>query len=101
VELDFMVKMDDDDDDLRRKDDFYYQVQTQMLCLGLEFADFVVWSATKDLHIETIQREEEFCADIVRKSEGFFYNSILPQLFAKHYSRSQDEKKKEENASVT
>lgn len=72
---------------LKRNHSYYYQVQAQMLCAGVDCADFMIWSSTEDPHLETIERDENMLRDMITRSEMYFYNVILPELFGKHYTR--------------
>lgn len=71
---------------LQRSHAYYYKVQTQMAVCQLKYCDFVVWAPSL-LHIERIKWDEDFCANIFSISRRFFVSVVLPELYAKYFSR--------------
>ena len=71
---------------LKRSHAHYYQCQAQMFVCDADYTDYVVWT-NKDIHIERILPDFEFLKVIVKKSEDFFLNAILPELLGAYFSR--------------
>lgn len=62
------------------------QVQAQLLCTGLKYCDFIVYT-NEDLHVERIGVDLNFIDDKLPKARHFFLNSILPELLGRWFSR--------------
>jgi len=63
---------------LKRNHDYYYQIQCAMFCTKHQWCDFVVM--TKDLHLERIYFDLNFCKKFVPKLCEFYFTAILPEL---------------------
>jgi len=86
-----LVYLDDQDGQnrLKKEHQYYYQVQTQLMCTELPYADFFVWSS-KDFHMERMND----CFDIIRnKCTSFFFNSIVSELIGKWFTRNRNSAK--------
>jgi len=69
---------------LKRSHQYYYQVQTAMLCTQTEWCDFVVRTSVDFKVVERVRVDNEFCDSFIHKVQGFYFNSILPELMKKH-----------------
>ena len=76
---------------LKKDHQYYYQIQLQMSVCNVEHVDFVICTFPNDVPVITIERISPD-ADFLEKSiveAGHFYTvAILPELFAKWYTRS-------------
>ncbi len=68
---------------------YYFQIQCQIMCVNVTYADLFIWSPT-ECYIERIYKDERTCKLIANKSEQFFYNAIIPELICKFYTRAND-----------
>ncbi len=77
---------------LDRSHSYYYQVQTQLFVGNVDYCDFCVCTFSQDgqnnLYIERINKDQEFWDTCVQRAEHFIRTSILPELLAKWYTRS-------------
>lgn len=64
---------------LKRKHAHFWQVQMQMFVCQVKYADYVVWT-TKEIFIERIFLDDDFCARMLLKSTHFFKRVLLPEL---------------------
>lgn len=64
---------------LKKCHNYMYQVQGQMLVSGAEFCDFVVFTK-KELHIERVQFDQEFCQKLLTDLSAFYKCHIQPKL---------------------
>ena len=71
---------------LNRDHAYFYQVQCQLLLVGLQFCDFVVWTE-RDFFHQRISIEPDFCTDMVNKCTVFFKKAILPEILGKAFSK--------------
>lgn len=62
-------------------------MQLQMLCVGRDACDYVVWAEKKHL-IERYSRNSTQ-DEIVKKSEKYFYNASLPELLGKYHTQAK------------
>lgn len=74
---------------LSRKHEYYYQVQSQLMCTGLSFGDFFVWSP-HDNYVERIYPDSLVVKKILENSEFFFYNVLVPELLGRAYTMNSD-----------
>ena len=77
---------------LKQSHNYYFQVQAQMLCVGVDKADFLVWSSSEPPHCETIYRDENLLKTMINKANNYFHRIVLPELLAKYYSSGITEK---------
>jgi len=77
------------DGNLKNNHPYFYQVQTQMLICGVNYADFVIWSPN-NYHIECININHKLCNEIIIKSKWFFYEAILPELLGRFVTTNAD-----------
>lgn len=70
---------------LKRKHAHFWQVQMQMFVCQVKYADYVVWT-TKEIFIERIFLDDDFCARMLLKSTHFFKRVLLPELRYKYTS---------------
>lgn len=74
---------------LSRKHQYYSQVQCQLLVADLEICDFVCWTP-KDIFVETIYKDQSYADRIVRKSQAFFCDYLLPELLTHKFKEGKD-----------
>lgn len=71
---------------------YYYQVQTQLFVCSAKYCDFCVCTFSEDqehdFYQERLSQNTEFWENCVTKSKHFFQTSILPELIAKWYTKS-------------
>lgn len=77
---------------LKQTSDYYYQMQLQMLCVGVDACDFIIW-AEKEHRIIRYPRDTEKGNEIIQKSREFFYNAIIPELLAKFHTTERRKRK--------
>jgi len=70
---------------------YYYQVLMQLFICNVEYSDFVVCTFASDdedsIHIERLNKDEEFWQDCVDKAKLFFKICLLPELLGSWYTR--------------
>jgi len=70
---------------------YYYQVQTQLFVCNVEYSDFVVCTFASDhedsIHMERLNRNNEFWQDCLDKARLFFKICLLPELLGSWYTR--------------
>jgi hypothetical protein len=71
---------------LKERDNFMYQIQGQMFVSGINTTYFVVFTQ-KGMSIEKIQKNEEFCSEMVSKLTNFYFGALLPELLDSRRSR--------------
>jgi hypothetical protein len=72
---------------------YFYQIQLQMLCAGVEFCDFIVWTPNEHLMLRCA-RNIDLCNEMMEKTRDYFYNAIMPELLSKYHTRNVIPKKK-------
>jgi len=60
-----------------------------MLCVGVDRAEFLVWSQTEKPYIETILKDDSIQNTIVQKTTDYFLYAILPELLGKYHTRKR------------
>lgn len=70
----------------------YAQIQMQIALTNSEYGYFYIWTKTEDLLLK-IDKDTEYWADIQIKSAMFFKTIILPELFAKFYTKRHEREK--------
>ena len=75
---------------LKENHDYYYQIETQMLCVDVEFGDFVVWSAN-ETKITRYSKDPSICDIIISKCTDYFYfyNAVIPELLTHIHTRNR------------
>lgn len=71
---------------LKRSHQYFFQVQTQMAICNVSYCDFIVWTPSST-HIERVQRDDAFIDTLLSRARSFFVRAIMPELFAKYFSR--------------
>lgn len=71
---------------LKSSHNFFYQIQAEMLSVGVNRGDFLVWSSNEEPHCESIYRDESLLKTMVNKANVYFHEIVLPELLAKFYS---------------
>jgi len=69
-----------------------------MLCTGANFADFFVWSSKQPCHQERISTIVCIRHEILQRSFSFFYGTIMPELFGKHYTNAAEKEQRKKKA---
>lgn len=64
---------------LKKTHSYYYQVMGQMLLSGAPWADFYVY-CKQDYHLEHIEFDNEFCAEMKSKLDHFYFQYLLPHF---------------------
>ena len=57
-----------------------------MLCAAVEVCDFLVWAQDQYILLR-YAKDINVCNDMIRNSESYFKNAIIPELLSKYYSR--------------
>ena len=76
-----------EDGSLKRTHRYFTQVQLQMYVFGLKSCDFVVYT-NKECHVIAIPYDKEFCDQLVKVCEKFFFTFILPELVTRKLENS-------------
>ena len=85
----FCLEMDDDENlTLKSEHPYYYQCQLQMVATKRSYCDFVVWSASRELHIERIPLNQAFIEEKLEQAEKLFWLAIIPELLGKWFTRN-------------
>ena len=64
---------------LKKGHKYYSQIQTQMLVCSVNQCDFITWT-TQDLVISQIAKDNDFCENLVTRTEKFSKSFLIPQL---------------------
>ena len=66
---------------LKKAHAYYYQMQFQLLVTAFDWADFVVWTPT-EMFVERVARQRNFVEQQLEKLENFYFEHLLPALYA-------------------
>ena len=68
---------------LKKTHQYFYQVQHQMYVCNVQWADFVVWTP-KQVFIQRVARDTQFFASVHAKLKAFYFEHLLPAVYAEH-----------------
>ena len=71
---------------LNKSHSYYYQIQCQLNICEFQLCYFVVWSP-EELHVEEINRDASFFAELVPAVDRFLVRCILPEIIGRWYTR--------------
>ena len=57
----------------------YFQVQCQKYCCDADWCDFVL-RTDKELHVECIQKDQDWWDQQLPKLKTFYFDALLPEL---------------------
>ena len=64
---------------LKVRHDYYFQIQCQLYCTDRNWCDFVV-RTNKDIHIERVQRKNQWWEQHLEKARTIFFSTLLAEL---------------------
>ena len=67
---------------LKKTHKYYCQIQTQMYVTGAFACDFVVWT-TVGLHVDRVERDEEYIENLTSKMDNFVMEYLIPELISR------------------
>lgn len=71
---------------LDKSHSYYYQIQCQLNICEFQLCYFVVWSP-EELHVEEINRDARFFAELLPAVDRFLVKGILPEIIGRWYTR--------------
>ncbi|XP_070389189.1 uncharacterized protein [Dermacentor albipictus] len=89
--------VDGNDAKLLRNHHYFKQVMMQMFVCKRNYCDFVVWTQ-KDIFIERVMFDKEFCNEIVDKCALYFERVLLPELCFRYWTTAAEEVVVEQSA---
>ena len=71
---------------LKKRHNYYFQVQCQMYCCDVDWCDFVL-RTDKELHVERIQRDQDWWDQQLPKLKTFYFDALLPELACPRFGK--------------
>lgn len=71
---------------LKKRHNYYFQVQCQMYCCDADWCDFVL-RTDKELHVERIQRDQDWWDQQLPKLKTFYFDALLPELACPRFGK--------------
>ena len=60
---------------------YYFQIQLQLAITGLEWCDFVLWSAIGQPNVERIRRDEQLIKKMTGNLTALWHRVVAPEIF--------------------
>lgn len=78
------------------KHQYYTQIQTQLMCTGLQNCDLAIGTMSENENFANfrIARNDKFCEMIQKKASVFFHKIIFPELHSQKFLKERQEKER-------